>query len=126
MSAGTEKGDTKTRILAVAIELFAAHGCHGATVDGIVHRARVNKRMVYHWFGSKKQLDETVPTDIYRRRGVVRADVNARRRLIGLCQIYTSNRHTLSRALNMDLGATRVLGEGKKRAFSLLLNGIMV
>lgn len=205
MTARKEKGDTKTRILTVAIEMFAAHGYHGATVDGIVQAARVNKRMVYHYFGSKKKLYEAVLIDIYKRlsllevetfqhsddieenfreivtlyfdflrdnpdftrlvlwenlnegrglenvdrqinknpalvlldralkrakrRGVVRADVNAKHLLIdliGLCQIYTSNRHTLSRALNMDLGSTRILRDGKKQAVSLLLNGIMV
>ena len=205
MTSRKEIGDTKTRILTAAIEMFAAHGYHGATVDGIVHAARVNKRMVYHYFGSKKKLYEAVLIDIYKRlsllevetfkhsddiednfreivtlyfdflrdnpdftrlvlwenlnegrglenvdreinkdpalnlldralkrakrQGVVRADVNAKHlliSLIGLCQIYTSNRHTLSRALSMDLGSTRVLREGKKQAVNLLLNGIMV
>jgi TetR/AcrR family transcriptional regulator len=64
-----------------------------------------------------------------KRQGLVRADVNAKHlliSLIGFCQIYTSNRHTLSRALGMDLDSTRVLRRGKKQAVNLLLNGIMV
>ncbi|MEZ5277001.1 MAG: TetR/AcrR family transcriptional regulator [Opitutaceae bacterium] len=200
----TGKTDTRGRILSAAMDLFAAHGFHGTTVDAIVQAAEVNKRMVYHYFGSKEKLYKAALVEIYKRlsllevetfrhsddieenfreivalyfdflranpdftrlvlwenlnegrglksarpqltknpvlhlldralkrakaKGVVRREIHARHlliHLIALCQIYTSNRHTLSQALGMDLGSPRVLREGKKQAIDLLLNGIM-
>ncbi len=35
---------------------FAAKGFAGARVDAIARRARINKRMLYHYFGDKQQL----------------------------------------------------------------------
>lgn len=49
-------GDTRERILQTAIREFAANGYSGARVDQIVKRARVNPRMVYHYFGDKDRL----------------------------------------------------------------------
>lgn len=205
MTARKDKPDTKTRILSAATDLFAARGFHGTTVDGIVQTAGVNKRMVYHYFGSKEKLYRAALVEVYKRlsllevetfehsdditenfreivalyfdflranpdfsrlvlwenlnegrglkdsrphltknpalqlldralkrakrKGVVRSDVNAKHlliNLIGLCQVYTSNCHTLSQALDMDLASARVLNEGKKQAVNLLLHGIMV
>jgi len=202
----TRKGnpDTKARILSAAADLFSTNGFHGTTVDRIVQTAGVNKRMVYHYFGSKEKLYRAALIEVYKhlsllevetfqhsedieenfrdivalyfdflrahpdftrlvlwenlnegrglestephltknpalklldralrrakRKGVVRPDVNARHlliNLIGLCQVYTSNRYTLSQALNLDLDSPRVLREGKKQAVNLLLYGIM-
>ena len=47
---------TKERILAAAIDVFAAQGLSGARVDAIAERAGANKRMIYHYFGNKDQL----------------------------------------------------------------------
>ena len=47
---------TKERILAAAAEEFSAKGISGARVDAIADRARVNKRMLYYYFGSKEGL----------------------------------------------------------------------
>ncbi len=47
---------TRQRILDAAFEEFAQHGLAGARVDRIVNGAGVNKRMLYHYFGSKEQL----------------------------------------------------------------------
>jgi TetR/AcrR family transcriptional regulator len=44
------------RILAAAMAEFAAKGFAGARVDGIARRARINKRMLYHYFGDKEDL----------------------------------------------------------------------
>ena len=51
---------TRRRILQAAIKLFATHGFHAVSVDQIVGKARVNKRMVYHYFGSKDALFSAV------------------------------------------------------------------
>ena len=47
---------TRERILAAALEEFAAHGFAGARVDRIARRAAANKRMLYHYFGDKNAL----------------------------------------------------------------------
>jgi AcrR family transcriptional regulator len=47
---------TKVRILRAAAKEFASKGTAGARVDAIARRARVNKRMLYHYFGAKEEL----------------------------------------------------------------------
>jgi len=51
---------TRERILSAAFKEFAAHGFHGARVDNIARRARINKRMLYHYFGDKENLFKAV------------------------------------------------------------------
>jgi AcrR family transcriptional regulator len=58
---------TRRRILQAAIRLFANHGFHAVSVDQIVGKARVNKRMVYHYFGSKDALFEAALSEVYQR-----------------------------------------------------------
>ncbi len=47
---------TRGRILSAALREFAAKGFAGARVARIARRARVNKRMLYHYFGNKDDL----------------------------------------------------------------------
>ena len=47
---------TRKRILAAATAEFARKGLGGARVDEIAVRSKSNKRMIYHYFGSKEQL----------------------------------------------------------------------
>ncbi len=47
---------TRRRILSAATSEFAAKGLAGARVDEIAARARVSKRMLYHYFGHKDSL----------------------------------------------------------------------
>ena len=51
---------TQQRILAAALKEFARHGFAGARVDVIARSARVNKRMLYHYFGDKEELFRAV------------------------------------------------------------------
>ncbi len=51
---------TKARILDAAKREFARNGLGGARVDVIADKARANKRMIYHYFGSKEGLFQTV------------------------------------------------------------------
>jgi AcrR family transcriptional regulator len=46
----------RERILAAALAEFSAHGFAGGRVDRIARRARINKRMLYHYFGDKEEL----------------------------------------------------------------------
>jgi TetR/AcrR family transcriptional regulator len=47
---------TRERILAAALTEFSHKGFSGARVDAVASRARVNKRMLYHYFGDKEGL----------------------------------------------------------------------
>jgi AcrR family transcriptional regulator len=51
---------TKQRLLAAAKQEFAAHGLAGARVDRIAVAAKANKAQIYHYFGSKDALFDTV------------------------------------------------------------------
>jgi TetR/AcrR family transcriptional regulator len=51
---------TRERILEAALKEFAAKGLTGARVDEIARRAKVNKRMLYHYFGNKRELFRAV------------------------------------------------------------------
>ena len=56
---------TQKRILAAAKKEFAKNGLGGARVDVIAKRAKANKRMIYHYFGSKEKLFKRVIEDAY-------------------------------------------------------------
>ena len=58
---------TRRRILTAAVNLFARRGLHAVSVDEIVAQARVNKRMVYHYFGSKEALFKAALVEVYSR-----------------------------------------------------------
>ena len=47
---------TRRAILEAATAEFVAHGFAGASVNEIAARARVNKRMLYHYYGKKDDL----------------------------------------------------------------------
>jgi len=47
---------TRAEILTVAAAEFADRGYNGARVDEIAARTRTTKRMIYYYFGGKKQL----------------------------------------------------------------------
>ncbi len=47
---------TRERIFAAALREFSTRGLAGARVDRIARRARINKRMLYHYFGNKDGL----------------------------------------------------------------------
>src|SRR5262249_29205893 len=55
-TGGRNPSQTQHRILDAGLEDFAAKGFGGARVDMIARRARINKRMLYHYFGDKEGL----------------------------------------------------------------------
>ena len=66
MNKLTPKGaKSRQHILKVSIRLFAKKGFAGVSVDEIVDAAAVNKRMVYHYFGSKEALYQAALADEY-------------------------------------------------------------
>jgi len=56
----TEESASKARIEAAAREEFAAYGYHGARIDRIAAKSRLNKQLIYYYFGSKQRLHEHV------------------------------------------------------------------
>jgi AcrR family transcriptional regulator len=68
-SPARDPGATRERILAAALAEFADKGRAGARVDAIARRARINKRMLYHYFGNKDDLFR----EILRRKVAARA-----------------------------------------------------
>lgn len=72
---GTTRDPERTRaaVLAAAQREFAAKGLSGARVDQIARRAGANKRMIYHYFGSKAALYIAALERSYEdRRGIER------------------------------------------------------
>jgi TetR/AcrR family transcriptional regulator len=58
---------TRRRLLQAAVRLFSDKGFHGVSVDEIVARAKANKRMVYHYFGSKEAIYQAALVEVYGR-----------------------------------------------------------
>lgn len=58
---------TRRRILQSATRLFSRRGYDGVAVDEIVAAAKVNKRMVYHYFSSKEGLYSEVLKGVFER-----------------------------------------------------------
>ena len=52
----TRHPDRREQIIAVASELFLAHGLDGVSVDAVVDRAGGSKSSVYSYFGNKEGL----------------------------------------------------------------------
>ena len=56
---------TRLRILDAAKSEFARKGLGGARVDDIAAKAKINKRMLYHYFGNKEELFRRTLEDAY-------------------------------------------------------------
>ena len=72
--AGTEKPRqtrdataTRARILKAAEKEFAKKGLKGTRIDAIAKRARCNKALIYHYFGSKEDLFSAVLEVTYEK-----------------------------------------------------------
>jgi AcrR family transcriptional regulator len=67
---------TRAEILAVATAEFADRGYDGARVDEIAARTRTTKRMIYYYFGGKKQLYIAALEQAYARIRTAESQVN--------------------------------------------------
>jgi TetR/AcrR family transcriptional regulator len=56
---------SRRRLLEAAIDVFGRSGPEAASVDDICRRAELNKRMVYHYFGSKEGLYREALRTVY-------------------------------------------------------------
>jgi AcrR family transcriptional regulator len=66
---------TRKDILDVARREFADRGLSGARVDEIAARTQTTKRMIYYYYGSKKQLFEAVLEQAYSEIRTAEQDV---------------------------------------------------
>src|ERR1700742_5096260 len=67
----------KERILAAALELFAAYGYHGTSIPQVLEKARVGAGTVYRLFESKEALVNAVFRDAKRRlEAALRTDLD--------------------------------------------------
>lgn len=58
---------TRASVLAAATREFAEHGMGGARIELVAKRARVNKQLIYYYFGSKEALYIAVLEEAYAR-----------------------------------------------------------
>ena len=58
--AATNANKTRQRILDVATQEFSAKGYDGARIDDIMRLSKVSKNLIYHYFGSKRGLIESL------------------------------------------------------------------
>jgi AcrR family transcriptional regulator len=56
--------DRRTHYLQVALDLFAAHGFHGVSIDQLVAAAGGSKATLYRYFASKEELFEAIIADL--------------------------------------------------------------
>ncbi len=68
-SSARSAGDTRSKILDAAREVFAARGFDGARMRAIAGRARVNLALIHYHFGGKELLYEAVIEDAFADMG---------------------------------------------------------
>lgn len=81
---------TRARLLKVGIAEFAAKGYSGARIDAIADRAKVNIRMIYHYFGGKENLYiEVLEQTLAKLRAEeLKLDLSCVAALDGLMQLF--------------------------------------
>lgn len=126
---------TRRRILDAATSEFAAKGLAGARVNEIARRARINKRMLYHYFGDKEALWLAVLEEAYLniRSSEQKLDVSrfsakhGMRRLIEFTLDYVqSHPEFISLLLTENVHRARYLRRSRKvRALHTSLLGVI-
>lgn len=111
---------TRASILAAARIDFAAKGLKGARVDEIARRAKVNKQLVYYYFGSKDDLYSAALEATYAEIRALERELDltalpprkAMERLIDFSLDYLSEHHDFIRMLADENahGASHVRG----------------
>ena len=64
MARSTVESATRDRLLAAAMDVFAAKGYHGAIVDDIVAASGTSKGAFYHYFPSKQSIFLTLMDEL--------------------------------------------------------------
>jgi AcrR family transcriptional regulator len=81
---------TRARILKAAVAEFSTRGFSGARTARIAKKARVNVRMLYHYFGGKDDLYVAVLESAYERLRAqeLQLDLNSIEPLQGLLRLF--------------------------------------
>ncbi|MBL8584466.1 MAG: TetR family transcriptional regulator [Rhizobiaceae bacterium] len=84
---------TKAAVLAAATREFADHGFGGARIELVAKRAKVNKQLIYYYFGSKEALYVAVLEETYARLRASEAalDVDALDPVQGITELALFN-----------------------------------
>jgi TetR/AcrR family transcriptional regulator len=61
-----EENASRNLLLQAAKKEIARHGLHGTRVDRIAQAAKINKQLIYYYFGDKESLYLAVLEDVYR------------------------------------------------------------
>ncbi len=70
MEEQQKKSDITKRLILEAAEIeFSEKGLYGARVDEIALRAKINKGMIYQYFGNKEELYKVALEAVYNRLG---------------------------------------------------------
>lgn len=85
--------DSRSRILESATKIFALKGLNGSRVDEIAENAGINKRMIYHYFGSKEDLYLEVLKLCYNKlyefgKGALYPAKDPKEKIIGAIRTY--------------------------------------
>src|ERR1700733_4471326 len=102
--SASHNSHTRAAILAAAGLIFARAGLAGARVDKIAAAARVNKALLYYYFGSKQALFEAVIEEHFgdfnrRALAALGAEGSARAALLRYVTLhidFISERHRLA------------------------------
>lgn len=118
--ARTTRNPERTReaILKAALSEFSRHGLNGARVDEIARRSRMNKRMIYHYFGNKEGLYLAALERTYSELRTAEQEMNlenmepraAMRRLVRMSYRYFhTHPHFISMLNTENLHQARIL-----------------
>ena len=118
--------DTRRRIAAAALDLFAEHGFGGTTVTAIAERAGVSAQTVYATFGSKgellrallDQMEENADATLWRER--IAADPDPRGKLTAFAQwsagLFASGKAVIAAALGAERPGHPGVAGGSRRS----------
>ena len=97
--------NTRDKLLAAALDEFVEKGFAGARVDTVALQAKVNKRMIYHYFGSKRGIWEAIFDESFW------ADLSAEQKIrLELWQLLASRREPVTMQYDVESRA-REIGE---------------
>jgi AcrR family transcriptional regulator len=96
--------DTRARILAVALELFAAQGYAGTSVSDLAKRLGITKAALYYHFSAKDDILRTLVSAPLAALEALAASAPARARedLLGDISDITAEMYTVSRLIGDD------------------------
>ena len=67
---------SRARLLKAGLKLFSKRGPDATTVEMLSHEARINRRMLYHYFGSKEGLYRVVIEQVYRESAEIEVELS--------------------------------------------------